>query len=260
MSKYWLVFRLSLLDILEYRVDNILRLFRYVIMVTFVMMLWIAVSKETTQLNTTANELVIYYLFSAIVYGLSNYHLDYVEEDIRLGHISKFLLKPISPFWYYFFHEAATALFDITIKSLVLIPLLWFLGYTFQVSWLSLSLFLIYLPLIFYTTFSIYFGLSTLGFWLTQVESIRMSVLFIGRYLSGIFIPALFFPDFFQKILWWLPFSHYAFTPIQIIKNQLSFPDGLRGLGILITWMLVFTIFRVIIWRLATHSYESTGI
>ena len=260
MNKYLLVFRLAFLDILEYRADYLLRMFRYMIMLVFVMFLWIAVAKEGHLLAITIESLVVYYVFALILYGLSNYHLDYVEQDIHLGAISKFMLKPMSPFWYYFSFEAATALGDVVIKTITLVPLALFLGFSWDVSMAALLWYVLFLPLIFYTTFSMFFMLSTLGFWLVQVDAVRMSVLFFSRYVSGIIIPFVFFPDWLQAWLFYSPFPHFAYYPIQLIKGDLSLNTALSSFLVLSIWAGIFTLGRVWIWKRATYSYESTGI
>ncbi|HEX7017387.1 MAG TPA: ABC-2 family transporter protein [Patescibacteria group bacterium] len=260
MKKYLLSFQLALLDILEYRVDNLMRLIRYSALISFVMFLWLAVKKENPDLSLDISQIITYYVAAAIMYGLSNYHLDYVESDIRLGYISKFMLKPLSPHLYYMGVEAATAFFDICVRVFFLIPLVWLLGYAYHPSFLQVLLAVAFLPIIFYTTFTLYFSLSLLGFWFIQVDSIRMSALFLIRFTSGMMIPIIFFPEWFQKLLYYSPAPHFAFTPIRLLQGELSLTLGLHALGILSIWAIIITLLQKWMWYQASRNYESTGI
>lgn len=260
MKKYLFAFQLELLEILEYRIDNLLRLLRYTALISFVMFLWLAVKRENPDLDFNIPQIVTYYLGAAILYGLSNYHLDYVESDIRLGYISKFMLKPLSPHLYYFGVEAATAVFDVVMRVTFMIPLYLFLGFTYHTSWSQLLLVFLFMPLIFYTTFTLYFTLSLLGFWFTQVDSIRMSFVFLIRFTSGMMIPLVFFPTWLQQILYFSPVPHFAFTPIRLLQGALSVNEGLRGLTILFIWAILFSLLQKWMWYQASRNYESTGI
>lgn len=259
MQRYWLIYRQSLQTILEYRVDNLLRLFRYAIMVMFTYFLWRAVSLSNPSLFEPG-QLLKYFTIATIIYGLSNFHLDYFEKDIRLGYISTFLVKPVSPYGYYLMTEAATASFDVVIKSIVFLPLSMALGSQYSFSVLQLAVFFLMLPLIFVTAFTSYFVVSSTGYWFTQVDALRMSVMFASRYLSGILVPAMLFPDAVKSVVSWLPWLHFAFTPIELLTNNLSLSEAAFGISVLIVWLGILTMLRKIIWRIATHSYESTGI
>lgn len=260
MKRYFLAFQLALLDILEYRVDNLLRLLRYSALVSFVMFLWLAVKKENPTLDLNVPQIVTYYLAAAIMYGISNYHLDYVENDIRLGYISKFMLKPLSPHLYYLSVEAATAVFDVILRTLFLIPLAYLLGFSYAATLPQLLLAVTFMPIAFYTTYTLYFSISLLGFWYTQVESIRMTALFLIRFTSGIMIPVLLFPDWVQKFLYFSPIPHFAFTPIQLLQGRLPITQGLAALLILSVWAVIMTMFQKYMWHLTSRQYESTGV
>jgi ABC-type uncharacterized transport system permease subunit len=114
--------------------------------VLFLALVWIAIAHESPTSHIDINFLVTYYVFAACIYSVSNYHLDYVEEDIRLGYISKYLVKPLSPFWYYFIRQGTLTLVEVILKLITLVPLLLLLGYTFTFSFLNCLLFLLFLP------------------------------------------------------------------------------------------------------------------
>jgi len=257
---YLHVGRLSLADILEYRVDNIIRIGRYVLTISFALFLWIAIGTETTITEINIQELISYYVAAMIIYGTSNYHLDYIERDIRLGYMSKYLTKPVSAFWYYFAHQGTVALYDVIVKSILFLPFLAVMSSFSVTLLLKMSIVTLLLIVTFATTFSLYYCFSSLAFWFQQVDSLRMTLLFLGRYLSGMIIPFYFFPEWAQKLLWWSPFPHYAYTPIGLLQNRVSIESALQGLFILSCWGVLFYFTSRYIWRYATHAYEGTGI
>jgi ABC-2 type transport system permease protein len=258
--KYFIVARLTLSDIFEYRFDNLSRIGRYAFMVSFMLFLWMAIAKETTIAQLNLEELVRYYVAAIIIYGVSNYHLDYLENDIRLGYISKYLLKPVSAFGHYFTHQGTVTVYDVLVKLVAFAPFIIFL-YGFEGgSLLHTGITVLLLISGFFTTFSLYYCFSILAFWFQQVGSLRMTALFLGRYLSGILVPFYLFPDALQRFLWWSPFPHFAFTPIGLVTGRVEPMQALQGLIIMTVWGTLFFLCSKYIWHKATHAYESTGI
>jgi ABC-type uncharacterized transport system permease subunit len=190
---YLHVGRLSLADILEYRVDNIIRIGRYVLTISFALFLWMAIGNETTITEINIQELIGYYVAAMIIYGTSNYHLDYIERDIRLGYMSKYLTKPVSAFWYYFAHQATVALYDIIVKSILFLPFIAFTSIFSITTVLKLSIVSLLLAVTFATTFSLYYCFSSLAFWFQQVDSLRMTLLFFRPLLIRHDYPILLF-------------------------------------------------------------------
>jgi ABC-2 type transport system permease protein len=245
-------------DVFEYRWEAIMRSSKYALNILLMALVWMAVGQAGGQLGMSTKELTIYYIAAALLYSFSNFHLSYVESDIRLGYISKYLLKPLSAHSFYFFKQWSDALFEFIFKSAVFLPIALRLGWTIT-PW-RLGLFLLFLPVIFYTAFTIFFCLSILTFWLSRSDSIRMSVMFLGRFLSGLFIPIAFLPPGLAERLRWLPFPHYAATPIQLLLDTISPLAALESLVILLNWALVFSVLRKYLWHKAVHAYESTGL
>jgi len=260
VKKYWLTLKISLQDLLEYRFDFLLRTVRYTTSILMLAFLWLAVAHESTSSNIDPKNIISYYLFSAMIYGLSNFHTDHIEEDVRLGYISKYLVKPVSPFWMYFFNMFAQTLAEVLVKIVLFIPAALLLGYVTFLSPVQFLLCVIMGTLVFFAMFCLYFGLSGLAFWFQYVDSIRMCVMFTFRFLSGIFISVSFFPSWYQFISRFLPFEYMAYIPIQMMQGNLDIRQSLQAICMLVGWTFLFYFFQYFIWQKATHSYESTGI
>lgn len=258
--KYSTIARLTVSDILEYRLDNLFRIGRYAFMVSFMLFLWLAIAEESAISSFNIPELIQYYILAIIIYGVSNYHLDYIETDIRLGYASKYLLKPISAFWHYCIHQATINGYDVLVKLFLFAPLFFIMDISLSLHFSTILLATLLLIAGFFTTFSLYFSFSIMAFWFAQVDSLRMTALFLGRYLSGVLIPFYLFPQEVQNFLWWSPFPHYAYTPIALLNGSISVIQGLQGLCILSIWGIIFFVISTYIWNQATHVYESTGL
>jgi ABC-2 type transport system permease protein len=228
-------------------------------MVILMALVWLAVGESGHNQVMTQSETVSYFVFAALIYSLSNFHTWYVEDDIKLGGLSKYLLKPVSASHYYLGIESANAISETLFKAIFMIPAIFLLGFGFSVGIGQLLLFILFMPLIFYFSFNTLIGISYMAFWLSDVFAIRWSLMIIIRFLAGILVPISFFPELLQKISWLLPFQHLAFTPIQVMLGKYTLAEGLKGFLILAIWTAIAAFLRSFIWKKGTFSYESTG-
>lgn len=260
VKKYLLISKLAFQDIFEYRFDFVMHALKYSVAVLMMSLVWIAVSHGPNTLPFSTQQTVFYYACAAVLYSLSNFHPYYVEDDIRLGTLSKYLVKPISPFWYYFAFESTRSFVEVVVRAAAIFPLFWLFGLTLSLQPLNIALFLIFLPIIFFCMFSLFLIISECAFWVQDVFAIRWSLTIVFRFLSGILVPIAFFPNAFQRWMFYLPFEHMAYTPIQIIQNQVSTTTALQSLGILIGWTVIISAVRIIVWQKGVHQYEGAGI
>ncbi len=153
VAKYTLVFKLAAQNVFQYRFDFILHTLKYAMMVLMMALVWLAVGREAP-LALSQNQTVTYFFLSAILYSLSNFHTIYIEDDIRVGGLTKYLVKPISPFLYYFVFEAAPATIETILKWVTMAPLLFLLGYPLQLTWWQCAWLAVFAPLIFSFAFA----------------------------------------------------------------------------------------------------------
>lgn len=233
---------------------------KYAVMILMMSLVWNAVEREGQLGIFSQAENTRYFFFAAILYSLSNFHPYYVEEDIKLGFLSKYLVKPISPNMYYIFFELARVCMETIIKIFVFVPLLFLLHLQFNISVTNLGLFALYFPFIFLFSFQALTIVSILSFWITEAYAVRWAVTVIFRFLAGLLVPMVYFPETFQKVSFWLPFQHLAFTPIQIIQGKVNSIYAFSGLAILIAWTLVVSAMKTVFWQKGIREYEGTGI
>lgn len=260
LKKYWYVYVLSWKLLLEYRFDNALRGFRYTVSVLLFGTVWVTIAKISPSAQFEPQYVVTYFIYSALFFGLANYHLDEIETEIRLGYISKFLVKPIDAFWYYFAHQAAIMSFDVLTKLIFIWPIAYFFSIELTTSLPNLVMGLLFIPFIALTTFSFYFAATTCAFWFNEVSALRLTLVFIQRFLSGAFIPLTLFSPLLTSINSWLPFPYFVGTPIAVLLNQLSMFQIIQALAILFIWTVLGILSQRWLWHKATHSFEATGL
>ena len=88
MRKYLLVIRITAQNILQYRFNFLVHVVKYALAVSLMALVWLAVQVETNIEGLTPESTVRYFFFAAILYGLSNFHTWYVEEEIKQGRLS----------------------------------------------------------------------------------------------------------------------------------------------------------------------------
>lgn len=261
MQKYWLVMKICIQDIFEYKFDFFLGTAKYAVAILLMSLLWSAVERVANEPTFTHQETVTYFFFAAILYSLSNFHPWNIESDIRLGGLSKYLVKPIHIRLHYFSYQLGSVLVETILKALIFVPVLHLIGFPLPLpSIASLSLFIMFLPLIFICSFLILTTISMLTFWLTEAYAIRWATTSIIRIQSGVLVPIAFFPQWYQNTSFFLPFQHLAFTPIQLIQQKISSSVALQSWVILLGWTIIFYFIQTAIWKKGVYEYEGTGI
>jgi len=260
MKKYLLVIKITAQEILQYRFNFLIHVLKYALSISMMALVWLAVQAETNIEGLTPESTVRYFFFAAILYGLSNFHTWYVEEDIKQGRLSKYLTKPYNYYLFGFTNQLTYTATELIIKLLVMIPLLEFFGFNFTPSLAQIIFFVFYMPLIYVFSFLTQFTVASMSFWLKDAYSLRWVSLSISRFLAGIIIPLNLLPEKFLNFSFFLPFQHLAYTPIQVIQGNVSLQYASQGMLILSFWIAIAWIIKEKTWQKGVHSYEAIGI
>lgn len=244
---------------LEYRFDFFLRSVKYILSIGGMALVWMAVNQANPNSSINNTDIVTYFLLALLLYGFSNFHTAAIETDILYGDLSKFLSKPVSFLQFHFFTLGGEQVLDFLIKLIICIPLFFWIN--FQLPPLpNIILFLLYLPLIFFFSFCTYAACSLLSFWISNSDSVRMTVLFLARTFSGVLIPYAFFPEQVRTFLMYTPFPYLVAQPIALMQNQISIAAGIEGLGVLSIWSIISLLIMWLLWKRGVDIYEGAGI
>lgn len=260
MKKYQLVFHIAVQELFQYRFNFFAGVFKYTFAILIYALIWQVVNQQSGEEFFSEGGVLLYFALASVLFDFSNFHLVALEEEIKLGYISKYLTRPISVFWFYFWTQAATIGIRAGLRLLILSPVFFILFPSPGPTLAQLLMFVTFAICAYLFSFVFFFTLSTFVFWFHEVYAIRWMWMSILRVLSGIWIPLFLLPAAVVSVLQLLPFAHLVYTPIQVVLGKLPVVDALQPLVILLLWTALFVVVSRLVWRKAITAYESTGI
>lgn len=259
IRKYLAVLRAGISSALEYRFNFLFQLFITVsIGVVVQVFLWNAVYESSTSPiqigNFTHFSLLVYIAIAGIISSItkSGKAERSASDEIRLGTISKYIVKPISHIGYVIFSSVAerTATFIGTILILLLFGTPFFLY--FSVSFSIVNIVLAFPLILIGIVANILMGLllSYLAFWVDETWTFHVIKDISTWFLSGSLVPYSALPKVFETMFNYLPFQFLASTPALIITqgvtpHQYFFYLALGVVWLVVLWGLNMTLFRV---------------
>jgi ABC-2 type transport system permease protein len=189
-----------------------------------------------------------------------------VSDDIRLGQLNNYLIRPFSYFFYQFAQECGTKVTKLPITISVygvlgalLFTLLNVTDISFTISITSLLFFFAFILLSFFWNFMLDYLLGTLGFWIENPWVVFFIKGEIIMFLCGLAIPIDLFPPFLRSFLEYLPFKYYVFFPYKILNGTVAFNECMWNLLLLIAWVGGISLFTYIVWKRSVKNYTATG-
>ena len=193
MSSYRCVFIMGVERALEYRMSFFLSMLSAVFPILIQTTMWNYLYGHTDAASVFGYEqgqILLYTLLATIVSQLVGTGFEgEMNEDIKMGGLNKYLVRPMSYKWYQFFRFIGQKIPRLMVAAPVMILII---GVAF---WQGLPLsagrvlvFLASLVLAVVLNFSIYYCIGLLGFWLTDVDklfgtiSIVLTVVCVGIY------------------------------------------------------------------------------
>lgn len=166
------------------------------------------------------DQLLVYFsIVTLLQYILNDNAMENLQQQIYSGNFLSFLLKPVSYISYAFAQkigQRAVGFLMEFVPVYLLITLLFRLRVVPEYPfWFVLSL-----ALSFLLVFIINFCIGICSFWLTRILGLRMSFIVVRDLSAGIFIPLQMFPDWAQKLLFFLPFQYITYVPIRVFLGS----------------------------------------
>ena len=191
-------------------------------------------------------------LFSQIRGGDHDFEL---QEMIRTGQLSNYLLRPVSVVEFVYIRGVAPRLFIAALCLIVGIGIAATLGLS-PIRLLG-AMFLALIGNIIH--YQIGAALSTTAFLWEEAYSILMVKNMVVNLLSGELIPLNLFPASMQWIWKSTPFYLYVFGPTQFALGKWTYLEYLNQLGIAMMWMFGMWAVIRITWALGMKRYLSLG-
>jgi len=270
ISKYWRIFRVSLIERMVYRGDFLLgTLFRFLPMVTTIL-LWHAVfaGSGKTQLGSTVqydlDQMVSYLLLVHISRMFSSMPglAGGIARSIRDGSLKKYLLQPIDMLGYLLTYRLAHKTAYIVTASLPYGILFYLCAGYFHLDHLDAVTVLAYLAsLLLAFVLGFYFEscIGCLGFWILEVTSLLYVVNTLNFFVSGHMFPLDLLSPFWATLLKSLPFSYLAYFPAAVFLGKMHGEALVWGLVIQVCWCVFFFILSRTLYRIGLHRYSAFG-
>ena len=270
MSKYFSILRINWIHALEYRANALIGLFAILSGLFIEYQIWSLIfsskSQDSIAIKGAANgftfeQLIIFIFLSIIVGQLKSSWITSSQMimEIRQGLISKYLIRPISYFWYYLMmFVGINSLYYIVYSFLILLFIFLFPNMIFNLS-LSFLGFLISLLISIYLSYCIYFIMVCFAFWFGEVRSIVVAYNLGMIMISGQYIPIRLFPENFLSVISWTPVPYLVDLPVSIATGLSPFEVWKTDILYALAWCVVLTIISLIFYKSGIKKYEAFG-
>jgi len=265
MKKYWLIFKLTLMEYFVYRLNFFLWQFRNVVSFLALFFFWQAVYSGRREIFGYQLEQMLGYtmgvsVLRGIVLGSRTADL---AGMIKSGELAdRFLLRPWSITKVFFCRDLAAKFLDaiFIILEIYLIGRLMGIELFLPKSWGIIILFIIACLLSVLLYFFISFLLSTIAFWVDNVWAPRwlFGIIFL-EFMSGAFFPLDVLPPVLLKIIDLTPFPYLIYFPLKIGLGQLASGKIASVLMVMVFWLILVVLLTGSVWRKGLKSYSAYG-
>lgn len=258
----WRATIMNVMNTLEYRGAFFIYMINTVAAPTIYLLIWLAVDAQGVSLPYDRTQFVTYYVLLSLVSMLTSTWLAYyLAQDIRLGGLSPWLLRPTTMT----IHYVSNNIGEKIIKLPLLLPLIGLVALAFgrdlslptdPVAWL---LFCLSVPLAAAIAFLIDVVIGSLAFWIEDVGGLIDIKELTSSFLAGRFVPLALFPEALQPLIKVQPFRYTLSFPLEVLTGGLSSHETLYGLACQIGYCLALWSCYRFMWRIGLRSYTSPG-
>ncbi len=265
LNKYRAAFSVGLQSNLVYRVNFAIRGFFSFFHLIVVFILWSAAYAGESLIGGFNFAQTFTYFVALIVvqFMIGAFNEDYqISEDIRMGLINQFLLKPVNYFAYRFSIYLSARLVT---GLLILLPVI--LTYPLLREYLVLPTeswrLTIGLPALFMSAliqFGIAYCFGMLSFWFLEIQGLVILSMALESVLGGQIFPLDLMPEWLFRISQYLPYYYQMYFPVAIFTGRLNDPTAaLHGLGLQAAWVIIILGFGQFLWRRGLRLHTAVG-
>ena len=249
MKKYLSVFRIRLINNMQYRTVTLGAVASNIAWVLLELMMYVALYNSAGHvLPMTFSQIVSYIWVKRIVMNM----LAVVAYDgeiysvINNGAIAYELVRPMDLYGKWYSQAVANRVTSTLVSCIpvlliaIILPEPYGLHFTMSIPQTFAFIISIFLALGVVVAFAMIMFI-TLFYTLSQ-RGIKIIVTAVSSFLSGGMIPITFFPQKVLAILKYLPFSSMQSTPLLIYSGNITGIEILKGIAMQITWVLILLV------------------
>jgi ABC-2 type transport system permease protein len=259
---FWRMVIMNVMSTIEYRASFVVYMINVVATPVISLLVWLTVSEQGVALPYSRSQFVTYYVLLSVVSMLTSTWLaTFVAENIRLGGLSPWLLRPTP----YIANFAGNNLGEKIVKLPLLLPLVALVALFFRADlhlpdqprdWL---LFVLALPLAAAVAFLLDFVIGSLAFWMEDVSGLVRLKNLVGALLAGQLIPLALFPPETAGFLEAQPFRYTLSFPLELLTGGLTPAATARGFAWQVGYCLGLWACYRLLWRYGLRSYSAAG-
>jgi ABC-2 type transport system permease protein len=264
ISKYYTVMRMTWIQALEYKANTIVGLFAVLSGVLIEYILWdrIYETRGVEIINGfTFNQLIVYIFFGIMVGQLKSSWVTSFEmiDCIRGGGLNKYLIRPVSFFSYHFsLFIGYNSLFYFSYFTMIILFQIIFPGWAFHTPNQAI-VFIIFLAMAVYLSYSIYFLMICGAFWFGEVRTLILAFNLSNRIFTGAIIPLEFFPETIRNIIFLTPLPYLVNIPVNIALGNINSLEWSQLFIKGIIWVIVMTLAGQMLYKIGIRKYEGFG-
>lgn len=185
------------------------------------------------------------------------WELDY---QVRLGHLSPKLLRPLDPIWEHVGNHLAEKVVRLPFIALIALVILWLVpGARFTTDPLVYLAFAGLMLLAFAVRFLIEYCLGLLCFWMESTTSLNNLSFLVYAGLGGIFAPLSLYPPALQSVARLTPYPYIVNLPARMLAGSATWSEIASGVLVLLAWCAALLALRLVLWRGGLKRYGAVG-
>lgn len=259
MWLYWQLTVLQFKSALQYRASFLTQIIGIIVGYGGnIIIYWMMFNSFNDMNGWTFKQTLFVYSFAGLAINISallfNHYLN-IDNDIVSGGFDKYLIRPISPWRYYFISHFDINQFGALVFSLIVFVLAVVIN-DISFQFLSVLFLLIGLSGAILINASFLVMIGNIAFWTKKSSSLYGTVLWPAQFLT--YLPLPIFPVFIQILFTFiLPLGFISYYPTRYFF-VMDWHSGLLSLLTFIIGLVTFSIVRVI-WGIGIKRYESSG-
>ena len=260
--------RLAFLKFLAYRLRYYTGVVSYTIFVSGHYYLYTALfasrvadSGNATIGGLSIGEMITYVAISWI--GRSFYFNNIARDLMHMiteGEIAMQLIKPFHVQTVMMFEavgESGFRLLMFTLPIMVVVVPLFGIGRPPETAlyfWTFLSF---CLALVIYS--QVNFLLGCLAFYMKNIQGVLRAKMVSMDFLTGVVVPFTFFPDWFQRVVEWLPFQGISYIPVTIYLGKRPGEELYLAVLLQLAWAVALFVAGRLVWRFSVRRVVVQG-
>jgi len=263
--KYARAFLLGMQNGLEYRADFFLNMTSAIFPIFIQIFMWSAIYAKTGEgamFGYTYAQMIAYTVMASILNRLLRTGFEYeVAEDIKSGGMDKFIIRPISHFPYRLCVFLGQKTVQTGLMSILLLGVAVAVAQLtgLSIGWRQVLGFLPAFLLAFVMNFILFYLVSAIAFWLSEIGFFFEAVKIVFIAMSGGIFPIDVLGGTLARVLRLLPFQYTINFPVDVLNGRIAGAELLRGLLFQVFWCLVLAGLSALIWRKGSKKYVAVG-